>query len=138
MHLADGRTIAYDHLVMATGSPFVAPIPGRDQPGCFVYRTIEDLETIRDWSLRPGVSTGVVVGGGLLGLEAGNALRNLGLKTHAGSSSQSTVVTRLDRVAVDGFPYVLAPSGLVAEPIPSQGPDNNEIAELTAVGRGTA
>gem|GEM_PF-5889562 len=52
----------------------------------------------------------VVVGGGLLGLEAGNALRNLGLKTHAGSSSQSTVVTRLDRVAVDGFPYVLAPS----------------------------
>jgi len=66
---------------------------------------------------------------------------------HAGSSSQSTFVTRLDHVAVDGCPYVsptvmvvgdvvdLAPSGLVAEPIPSQGPDNHEIAELTAVGR---
>ena len=99
VHLADGRTIAYDHLVMATGSPFVAPIPGRDQPGCFVYRTIEDLEAIRDWSLRPGVSTGVVVGGGLLGLEAANALRNLGLKTHVVEMAPRLMPQQLDEPA---------------------------------------
>ena len=43
--------VPYDRLVLATGSsPFVPPIPGRDLPGCFVYRTIEDLEAIRAWA----------------------------------------------------------------------------------------
>ena len=42
-----GLGLDYDHLVLATGSsPFVPPIEGRDAPGCFVYRTIEDLEAI--------------------------------------------------------------------------------------------
>ena len=41
--------LAYDELVLATGAaPFVPPVPGRDLPGCFVYRTIEDLEAIRE------------------------------------------------------------------------------------------
>jgi nitrite reductase (NADH) large subunit len=76
-----GRELRYDRLVLATGSrPFVPPVPGREAPGCFVYRTIEDLEAIRGFAA--GVSVGVVVGGGLLGLEAANALRNLGLETH--------------------------------------------------------
>ena len=47
--------------------------PGRDLPGCFVYRTIEDLEAIREAAA--GATTGAVIGGGLLGLEAANALR---------------------------------------------------------------
>ena len=76
-------TYAYDHLILATGSyPFVPPITGRDLDGCFVYRTIEDLEGMRAWAGIDGVKTGVVVGGGLLGLEAANALRLLGLETH--------------------------------------------------------
>jgi nitrite reductase (NADH) large subunit len=76
-----GRTFAYDRLVLATGSfPFVPPVPGKDAPGCFVYRTIEDLEAIR--AAAAGKATGVVVGGGLLGLECANALKNLGLTTH--------------------------------------------------------
>jgi nitrite reductase (NADH) large subunit len=80
---ARGGDASYDHLVLATGSiPFVPPLEGRDLPGCFVYRTIEDLEAIRAWSAGPDVNVGVVVGGGLLGLEAANALRNLGLETH--------------------------------------------------------
>jgi nitrite reductase (NADH) large subunit len=80
---AAGRTIAYDKLVLATGSyPFVPPITGGDAAGTFVYRTIDDLEAIEAWALRPEVQTGVVIGGGLLGLEAANALRNLGLDTH--------------------------------------------------------
>ena len=71
----------YDELVLATGSyPFVPPVPGTDLPGCFVYRTVDDLEALRAYA--EGRSTGVVVGGGLLGLEAANALRTLGLATH--------------------------------------------------------
>jgi nitrite reductase (NADH) large subunit len=78
---ASGHTVAYDALVLATGSfPFVPPIPGHDLPHCFVYRTIEDLVAIRDYAA--GCTTGAVVGGGLLGLEAANALRSLGLATH--------------------------------------------------------
>ena len=77
-----GRTVAYDSLVLATGSyPFVPSIPGSDTPGCFVYRTIEDLEAIARWS-GDRARTGVVIGGGLLGLEAANALRNLALSVH--------------------------------------------------------
>ncbi len=76
-----GTMISYDALVLATGSaPFVPPVPGRDLPGCFVYRTLDDLELIRDAAV--GRRVGAVVGGGLLGLEAANALRNLGLETH--------------------------------------------------------
>jgi nitrite reductase (NADH) large subunit len=79
--LASGRAIAYDQLVLATGSyPFVPAIEGRDLDGVFVYRTIEDLEAIRTHAASAEV--GVVVGGGLLGLEAANALRKLGLETH--------------------------------------------------------
>ncbi|WP_428963550.1 nitrite reductase large subunit NirB [Micromonospora fluostatini] len=71
----------YDALVLATGSyPFVPPVPGTDLPGVFVYRTLDDLAAIRAHAA--GRHTGAVVGGGLLGLEAANALRLLGLATH--------------------------------------------------------
>lgn len=76
-----GDSEPYDVLVLATGSaPFVPPVPGRDLPGCFVYRTIDDLDAIRDASR--DARAGVVIGGGLLGLEAADALRGLGLDTH--------------------------------------------------------
>jgi nitrite reductase (NADH) large subunit len=77
----NGLTIAYDKLVLATGSyPFVPPIPGKDVEGTFVYRTIEDLEAMSAYAKQSKV--GVVVGGGLLGLECANALKNMGLQTH--------------------------------------------------------
>ncbi|MFB9145967.1 nitrite reductase large subunit NirB [Halomonas alkalicola] len=76
---AEGRT-PYDRLVLATGSfPFVPPIPGNDREGCLVYRTLDDLDAIR--AAAENAATGVVVGGGLLGLEAANALRGLNLDT---------------------------------------------------------
>ncbi|MEV5276483.1 nitrite reductase large subunit NirB [Streptomyces sp. NPDC052811] len=76
-----GRTFAYDTLVLATGSyPFVPPVPGKDADGCFVYRTIEDLLAIEEYAKT--ATTGAVVGGGLLGLEAAGALRGIGLDTH--------------------------------------------------------
>lgn len=72
---------AYDKLVIATGSyPFVPPIPGNDQQHCLVYRTIEDLHAIESSAKQSKV--GVVIGGGLLGLEAANALKQLGMETH--------------------------------------------------------
>jgi nitrite reductase (NADH) large subunit len=78
---AMGRTVAYDALVLATGStPYVPPVPGNDAEGCFTYRTLDDLEAIADFGLL--CRSGAVVGGGLLGLEAANALRSLGLDTH--------------------------------------------------------
>ncbi|HEX8608000.1 MAG TPA: nitrite reductase large subunit NirB, partial [Pedobacter sp.] len=71
--------VQYDVLVLATGSsPFIPNIPGIDKAGVFVYRTIEDLELIKDWSA--GARTSAVIGGGLLGLEAAKALIDLGLE----------------------------------------------------------
>ncbi|MEU4334321.1 nitrite reductase large subunit NirB [Micromonospora lupini] len=71
---------AYDALVLATGSyPFVPPVPGAELPGVFVYRTLDDLAAIRTYA--QGRRVGAVIGGGLLGLEAANALRLLGLST---------------------------------------------------------
>ncbi|MFC9967241.1 nitrite reductase large subunit NirB [Nocardia ignorata] len=79
-----GDVIAYDALVMATGSyAFVPPVPGHDLPECFVYRTIEDLDGIRAAAEKAGPGAhGVVIGGGLLGLEAANALRLMGMTPH--------------------------------------------------------
>jgi nitrite reductase (NADH) large subunit len=76
-----GAEIAYDYLVLATGSfPFVPPVPGVDKPGVFVYRTIEDLERIIDYAAESRRCA--VIGGGLLGLEAAKAAFDLGLETH--------------------------------------------------------
>jgi nitrite reductase (NADH) large subunit len=80
-----GAEVAYDALVLATGSyPFVPPVPGHDLPGCHVYRTIDDLDAIRVSSRRAGLGrrAALVVGGGLLGLEAAKALRDMGLSPH--------------------------------------------------------
>ncbi|MCB0976639.1 MAG: nitrite reductase large subunit NirB [Acidimicrobiales bacterium] len=97
-HLAvtsSGREITYDACVIATGSaPFVPPIPGTDAAGSFVYRTIDDLEAIRHWAA--GCRTGAVVGGGLLGLEAANALRLLGLETTVVEFAPRLMAVQLD------------------------------------------
>ena len=81
---SSGDVIGYDALVLATGSyAFVPPVPGHDRPECFVYRTLEDLDGIRAAAQTAGPgAVGVVVGGGLLGLEAANALRLMGMTPH--------------------------------------------------------
>ncbi|MDX6282048.1 MAG: nitrite reductase large subunit, partial [Kribbellaceae bacterium] len=78
--------IGYDELVLATGSyAFVPPIKNSDAVGCFVYRTIDDVAALRVYVERLRAEgkevNGVVVGGGLLGLEAAGALRALGAGT---------------------------------------------------------
>ena len=90
-----GITIRYDKLVLATGSfPFVPPVPGHDRAHCLVYRTIEDLIAIRE-SAKTG-KVGVVVGGGLLGLEAAKALTDLGLQTHVVEFAPRLMTVQLD------------------------------------------
>jgi nitrite reductase (NADH) large subunit len=95
-----GLELGYDRLVLATGSSaFVPPIQGRDAPGCFVYRTIEDLEAIgAAASASAAAHVGAVIGGGLLGLEAANALRNLGLETHVVELSSRLMPVQIDEV----------------------------------------
>ncbi|WP_406195596.1 nitrite reductase large subunit NirB [Kitasatospora sp. NBC_01560] len=90
-----GHEVRYDALVLATGSvPFVPPVPGREAPGCHVYRTIEDLDAIRADAGR--ARTGVVVGGGLLGLEAAGALRAMGLATHVVEFAPRLMAVQVD------------------------------------------
>ncbi|TPG21212.1 nitrite reductase large subunit NirB [Variovorax guangxiensis] len=92
---ADGEVLPYDKLVIASGSsPFVPPVPGRDRPNCFVYRTIEDLEAMKECGARS--KTGVVVGGGLLGLECAKALRDMGLETHVVEFAPRLMAVQVD------------------------------------------
>ncbi|MGR0278630.1 nitrite reductase large subunit NirB [Marinomonas dokdonensis] len=93
--LEKGDSLSYDKLVLATGSyPFVPPIPGHQRGNTFVYRTLEDLDAIRDCAKQ--VTRGTVVGGGLLGLEAANALKNLGLETSVVEFAPRLMPVQLD------------------------------------------
>jgi ferredoxin-nitrate reductase len=89
VELADGERLEFDDLVVATGSePFVPPVAGADHPRVHVLRTRADARAILDAAAR--ARRAVVIGGGLLGLEAARALRARGLRT--------TVVHLADRL----------------------------------------
>ncbi|RTG91742.1 nitrite reductase [Thermus scotoductus] len=91
------QDIPYDILVLATGPyPFVPPIEGRDLEGCFTYRTLEDLTRIEAWAKHS--QKGVVIGGGLLGLEAAGALLKLGLETHVVELAPRLMPMQLDEL----------------------------------------
>jgi nitrite reductase (NADH) large subunit len=95
--LADGEVLGYDKLVFATGSsPFVPQVEGRERAGCFVYRTIEDLEAM----LACGATarSGVVIGGGLLGLECAKALRDMRLDTHVVEFAPRLMAVQVDEL----------------------------------------
>ena len=74
-----GDSVPYDILVLATGSDAVLPryTPGHDAKGVFVYRNIDDLEKLIAFAATVKGTTGAVVGGGLLGLEAAKAMMDL-------------------------------------------------------------
>jgi nitrite reductase (NADH) large subunit len=90
-----GCCVHYDRLVLATGaSPFVPPIPGIESEGVFVYRTRKDVEKIRSYGAR--ATSAAVIGSGLLGLEAANALRQIGLETHIVEVASAIMPKQLD------------------------------------------
>jgi nitrite reductase (NADH) large subunit len=74
-----GVTEAYDKLVIATGSsPFIIPVPGKDLPGVLAYRDLDDVDGMLEASDKGGRA--VVIGGGLLGLEAAAGLKARGME----------------------------------------------------------
>lgn len=79
LRLADGATVPYDRLLLATGGvAWRPPVPGTDLKGIFTLRTLDDARAIRDRAR--SARQAVVIGGGLLGLETARALRTLGLE----------------------------------------------------------
>ncbi|WP_312061677.1 nitrite reductase large subunit NirB [Pantoea septica] len=95
IHSNTGRAVRYDTLIFATGSyPWIPPIKGAEGADCFVYRTIEDLNAIEACARRS--KRGAVIGGGLLGLEAAGALKNLGVETHVIEFAPVLMAEQLD------------------------------------------
>ena len=89
------HTLSYDKLIMATGSyPFVPTVSGNQRKDCFVYRTIEDLEAMLECGQR--AKSGVVIGGGLLGLECAKALRDMHLDTHVVEFAPRLMAVQVD------------------------------------------
>ncbi|MEM1129855.1 MAG: nitrite reductase large subunit NirB [Pseudomonadota bacterium] len=74
-----GEALAYDRLLFGTGSnPFIIPLPGHDLDGVIAYRDLDDTNAMIDAAGKPGAKA-VVIGGGLLGLEAAAGLRLRGM-----------------------------------------------------------
>ncbi len=95
--LGTGETLPYDRLVLAMGSSaFVPPAEGADLPGCFVLREAADVQAIRAHRQEHGVERAVVLGGGVLGIEAADALRRVNLKTTIVHRSDSLMNRELD------------------------------------------
>ena len=98
---AKDREFSYDYLVLATGSSaFVPPIKGVEKEGVFVYRTIEDLEGMLAYAAKlkeknPNARA-AVLGGGLLGLEAGKAVMDMGLEPHIVEFAPKLMPRQLD------------------------------------------
>ena len=96
-----GNSYEYDFLILATGStPFVPPIKGVEKQGVFVYRTLEDLDAILDYGKKirkEGKLKAGILGGGLLGLEAGKAVLDMGLKPYVIELAESLMPRQLDK-----------------------------------------
>ncbi|WP_420114233.1 nitrite reductase large subunit NirB [Pseudactinotalea sp.] len=119
-----GRAHPYDELVLATGSSAaVPPIPGADLPGVFVYRTLDDVAALRGWveSRREAAPTtkgwqrpvrGVVIGGGLLGLEAAGALKALGAQATVLQATTHLMNAQIDLGGGEALKRILQGMGI--------------------------
>lgn len=146
---ADGRRYRYDTLVLATGSsPFVPPVPGHNLPGCHVYRTLDDLDGIRSdiqATLDGGrTGAGVVVGGGLLGLEAANALLGSGLQPHIVEVAPRLMPQQLDEAGGVLLSRMITDLGIVVHTATgveeierSAAPDAPGVLQLRVIEDGT-
>ncbi len=94
----DGTTESYDRLLLATGSdPFIIPVPGNDLPGVISFRDIRDVDAMLDAARQ--FRHAVVIGGGLLGLEAANGLMVQGMKVTVVHIGDTLMERQLDSVA---------------------------------------
>ncbi|TCO78926.1 nitrite reductase (NADH) large subunit [Plasticicumulans lactativorans] len=109
---ADGTTATYDRLLLATGSvPFILPIPGNDLPGVIGFRDIADVNTMLD-TAQAGRKHAVVIGGGLLGLEAANGLMKQGMECTVVHLGDVLMERQLDPFAADLLRTTLEERGL--------------------------
>lgn len=91
----DGTVVPYDRLLIATGSkPFILPVPGSDLDGVLAFRDIKDVERMLDYSRERRHA--VVLGGGLLGLEAANGLREQGMHVTVVHNTETLLNRQLD------------------------------------------
>jgi nitrite reductase (NADH) large subunit len=96
----DGTVEPYDRLLLATGSrPFMLPVPGADLPGVISFRDIKDVDTMLETSKTH--KKAVVIGGGLLGLEAANGLMLQGMDVTVVHISETLMNQQLDSAASD-------------------------------------
>jgi nitrite reductase (NADH) large subunit len=106
-----GLTLAYDKLILATGSnPFMLPLPGADKEGVMAYRTIRDCEIMIDSAKK--YKKAVVIGGGLLGLEAARGFINLGMKVDVVHIVDTIMERQLDRTASKMLQEALEAQGM--------------------------
>ena len=98
VYAEDGTSAEYDRLLLATGSkPFMLPIPGKDLEGVIGFRDIKDVDTMIDTSKR--FKSAVVIGGGLLGLEAANGLKIQGMEVTVVHKNEWLLERQLDKTA---------------------------------------
>ncbi len=107
----DGTTAAYDRLILATGSqPFILPVPGNDLAGVISFRDIHDVDAMIEASAQ--YKHAVVIGGGLLGLEAANGLKLRGMDVTVVHLSNHLMERQLDGIASEMLRKSLEEKGL--------------------------
>ncbi len=110
--------IPYDTLVLATGSyAATVEVDGADLPGCFGYRTLEDVQGLKDFVERRAAMLGrplrgAVIGGGILGLEAAGALRGMQVETTVVERSDRLMSAQLDSSAEKMLQHLLEARGI--------------------------
>lgn len=110
--LDGGEEIRYRRLLLATGSrPIILPIPGRDLPGVYTFTTWQEVRTIRDYLQGYRVERAVIIGGGLIGLKAGEGLANLGVRVSLVELQDHLLPAVLDREGGDVLASALAKEG---------------------------
>ena len=106
-----GKQLAYDRLLIATGSnPFIIPVPGAEKDGVIGFRDIHDVETMLDAARN--YKKAVVIGGGLLGLEAANGLMKQGMEVTVVHLLDALMERQLDKPASDMLKLSLEEKGM--------------------------
>ena len=109
--LADGSSVKYDRLLLATGCrPFTPPFEGIDKKGIYSLRTIEDAISIKEYSQR--VTTAAIIGGGLLGIETARALTSLDINVSVIEFMPHLLPLQLDAEGAQALQSLLESMGL--------------------------
>nr|WP_315395216.1 FAD-dependent oxidoreductase [uncultured Duganella sp.] len=125
-----GLEVRYDRLLIATGSkPFIIPVPGHQLPGVLAFRDIQDVESMLEAARNH--KHAVVIGGGLLGLEAANGLQRQGMSVTVVHVTDTLMNQQLDKPAAQLLQRALEDKGLTFMM-------NAQTAEIVGTDRATA